>query len=655
VDLAKKGISAVGKFLPINIILNKIKGLVKPLLEKVLRFAIGKLPKKLQPYAQSLAKKFLNLEANESEDFEIQAPNELEAIQAEFDHHIAQLVFSSNEEETNASVMNYESSLEMLDRTENYETGSVNVPSLDAARERFIGELQNLKDGESPAPAIERFLPAVIMALQPVIKIAIGLIGRQKIINFLAGLLAKLVSRYVPSNIAQPLAASIIDIGMKAIGFEVYETGKSDLAYEAIANTIQETIQNMNGLNENMLNDSEELTLNLLEAFEKAAADNFPSQYIREELRPSKSKAVWISMPRTSPVKRYKKFTQVYDVTIDPQTASAIKTYRDLPLSNFLKDKYGLDPSKPVKAKVHVYQVLRGGRLSHISRFENLPLLNANQVRAWVQLLPLTKQASSLLLKEPALGRDVDARSLATRFRAQTGQRFYFLEIEGVRLRIPHVKRTMHKLAGGASPASSTESRSADVQAVVNFIRNEVRLNYFFSEEDAIAIVEKINRNDLVGVGMKIRQSIKQVMHNMLMSNIVSKVKIIHEAVPELYLENFGGESEGFSITDVVGNLAGKEVIKKLVEKLVDELSQMAYEAMGSLFKSRAAEFKKAQEQPQDGVTIKLIWKNVSGMSAIRTLINAVRGNLSIGNLTNLTLPKFSNPEIVIVADKNFD
>ncbi|RYD72167.1 MAG: hypothetical protein EOP53_22400, partial [Sphingobacteriales bacterium] len=53
VDLAKKGISAVGKLLPVNIILDKIKGLVRPLLNKVLKFAIGKLPKNLQPYAQT--------------------------------------------------------------------------------------------------------------------------------------------------------------------------------------------------------------------------------------------------------------------------------------------------------------------------------------------------------------------------------------------------------------------------------------------------------------------------------------------------------------------------------------------------------------------------------------------------------------------------
>ena len=82
-------------------------------------------------------------------------------------------------------------------------------------------------------------------------------------INFLAGLLAKLVSKYVPENVAKPLAASIVDVGMRTIGFEVNEESQTNLAYEAIANTIEETFQNMNSLNEAAINDSEELTMQL--------------------------------------------------------------------------------------------------------------------------------------------------------------------------------------------------------------------------------------------------------------------------------------------------------------------------------------------------------------------------------------------------------
>ena len=670
VALAKKGIAAVGKLMPMNIILKKIKGLVRPLLDKVLKFAIGKLPKNLQPHAQALANKFLGLKpatADSSTNTTTQTAEpavpsdatgtttpepagDLDAVQTELDNYIAQLVFSDNEGDAESTVMNYESSDETLDRLNNYETGYVSSPSLDAARQQFIDELKELKDGESPAPAIERFLPAVIMALQPVIKIAIKIVGRQKVINFLAGLLAKLISKYVPENVAKPLAASIIDVGMSAIGFEVHETNKADLAYEAIANTIQETVQNMANLNEAAMNNSETLSMSLLEAFEQAAANNFPSQYIKEEVRQTNHRAVWVAMPRSLPVKFYKKFTHVFDISIDPQTATTVTTFRNLPLANFLRDKYGLDVSKPVKAKVHLYETSKGGRLSMISKFERLPGLNAKQPKAWVQLLPLTKQAASLLLKEGRLGRDVPSRNLSTRFKAAPGQRFYFLEIDGVKLRIPQVNRSQHKHSENNQPRSGTESRSADIQGVINFLKSEIKLNYYFSEEDAKEVVEKLNKNDFLGAGLSIRNSVRKVLHDILVNNISTKVKIVHEAIPGLYLAHEEPAQAG-----ELGKIAGNELVSKLVEKMIDKIAGDAYDAVVKFFKERANEFKQAQAEPQDGVTVKLTWTNVTGLSTVRKIIGAIKGDQPIGNLSDLAIPNLPAPQIRISADKQFD
>ncbi|MDQ6477270.1 hypothetical protein [Dyadobacter sp. LHD-138] len=657
IDLAKKGIAAVGKIMPLNIVLGKIKSLINPLLQKVLKFAIGKLPQNLRPYAQTLAKKFLKIDVRAEAYPEAEEEGtELDNIQTELDNNIAQLVFSSDEMETDQIVSEYEFSFENIDRLSSYETGGYQEQQpYYAAREQFINELQTLEPGESPAPAIEKFLPAALIALQPVVKIALGIIGRQKVINFLAGLLAKLVAKYVPANVAKPLAASIIDVGMSAIGFETSDNGRTDMAYEAIANTIEGTIQNMTQLQEASLNDNEELTMHLLEAFEQAAADHFPPQYIREELRPTKHKALWVSLPLKNPVKAYKKFTHVYEITIDPKTAASVQTYRNLPLANFLKDKYGIDASKPVKAKVHVYEVSNGGKLTAISRFENLPGLNARQPRAWVQLLPLTLQASTMLLKEPSLGKDVSPRKTATRFRKAEGQRFYYLEIDGARLRLPQVKRTDHRTTENGQPATGIESRSADVQAILNFVRSEIRLNYYFSEEDALGIVESLNKSDYLGAAMHVRNALKVVLKDILKKNIASKVKIVHEAMPELYLENIGDQQEQFAPLDALGKIAGKEIISKIVEALVEKLSSKAYDAVLAFFKARATEFKTAQAQPQDGVTIKLLWTNVQGMSAIKAAISAIRGDFSIGSLKDLSIPAISAPDLSIVADKKFD
>jgi len=657
VDLAKKGINAVGKLLPINQILKKIKGLIKPLLDKVLKFAIGKLPKNLQPHAQTLAHKFLNLETGIQEAaVSYEANFELESLQTEFDNHIAHLVFSPTESEAESLVADFEMSYETLERSNNYETGySDNQPSLNVARQQFISELKSLQSGESPAPAIERFLPAAILALQPIIKVAITIIGRQRVIDFLAGLLAKLVEKYVPENVAKPLASSIIDVGMSAIGFETYELQKSDIAYEAIANTIQETIQNMGELNEASLNNSEDLTMQLLEAFEVAAANNFPSQYIREELRPSKQKALWVLMPRVGPAHFYKKYTHVFDISIDPQTANSVKTFRGLPLANFLRDKYGLDTNKPVKAKVHLYEATKNTTLPRISRYETLPGMNARQPKSWIQLQPLTKEASALLLKEPALGKDSTNQNLNNRHRTIAGQRFYYLEIDGARLRIPPVNRSRHGHVHAGAPGSNTESHSGDIQAVLNFVKSEIGINYYFSEEDAKNVVEKLNRNDFLGAAQAIRNAVKKVLNEMLLKNVTSKVKIIHEAIPELYLEHVADKEEQFAPLDLLGKVVGKDVIGKLIEQLVESVANKAYEAIAAFFKSRAAEFKSAQAEPQDGVTVKLFWKNIQGMGAIRTLINSLKGNLSIPNLSDLSLPKLTAPDIKILADKKFD
>lgn len=187
IDLAKKGASAIGKMMPLNLVLNKLKGLVKPLLEKVLKFAIGKLPEKLRPYAQTLAKKFLKLETESFQDAEDTAA-EIEAIQTELDNNIAQLMFSSGELETDHTLTEYEFSFENIERVNSYGNDTYSkTQSYDAAKEKFIQELKSLQPGDSPAPAIEQFLPAAIIALQPAIKIALTIIGRKKVINFLGG------------------------------------------------------------------------------------------------------------------------------------------------------------------------------------------------------------------------------------------------------------------------------------------------------------------------------------------------------------------------------------------------------------------------------------------------------------------------------------
>ncbi len=105
-----------------------------------------------------------------------------------------------------------------------------------------------------------------------------------------------------------------------------------------------------------------------------------------------------------------------------------------------------------------------------------------------------------------------------------------------------------------------------------------------------------------------------------------------------------------------LGFIAAQQNISSagLVESLVNKMAGKAYEEIRDYFKSRASEFKQAQAEPQDGVTIRLVWPNVPGLAAVKTIISAIRGNISF-NPATLTFPSLPKPEIVVKAGKQFD
>jgi hypothetical protein len=105
-------------------VLKKLRGLINPLLRRVLSFAIGRLPAALQPAARTLASKF-QAEA-EAEEFSDEAPmspanlTDVEALTDSFDEALAEAV-------TNFSDEGFDNeSLEGLDQldTERVEAGS---------------------------------------------------------------------------------------------------------------------------------------------------------------------------------------------------------------------------------------------------------------------------------------------------------------------------------------------------------------------------------------------------------------------------------------------------------------------------------------------------------------------------------------------------
>lgn len=632
VNLAKKGISAVGKILPIGKVLEKIKGMVRPLLERVLKYALGKLPASLRPHAANLAKRFLNIESETA--VEDGSMNELEAIETEFNSNLAQSLFTADDQEASGIVYEYEQSAGEQPAA---------LPSLDAARQQLMDDL---RQGERIAPAIEKFLPAAILALQPVVKIAVSIIGRQRLINYLSGLLAKLIEKYVPQQVVKPLAGSIIDVGLSAIGFETSDRESAAPGYEALVNTIQETVEQ---LNESAIQDESSLAAATLSAFEKAAANNFPADYLRRELQVPGQQGTWIMMPRNGAKYQYKKYSRVTPVTIEPAVAKHIMSFGGQPLAMFLRDQLGLDPAKPIQAKVHLYEAIPGTRLSQIAAGEkNIPGLSV--LNGYLQLHPLDVKTAALLLKEGLLGADLPKKLLASRIHIGSGQRFYFLEIDGARLRtMPSLLKKSGVINQSGATTKNVPVQPSDIQGVVNFVKAEIRINYYFSETESSAVVEKLNKSDFFGAANSIRQSVGNVLNDMLLKNAGSKVKIIHESIPELYVDHLEEKQDQFM------GAIGKEAIAKIVEKLIGLVADSAVQGMLNYFRARAAEFRQAQSDEADGVTVKMIFPNIPGMSKIGSVLKALKGSFSLAGITDFSMPSIPVPDVQVKAGKQFD
>jgi hypothetical protein len=148
-------------------------------------------------------------------------------------------------------------------------------------------------------------------------------------------------------------------------------------------------------------------------------------------------------------------------------------------------------------------------------------------------------------------------------------------------------------------------------------------------------------------VASELRNSLQGVFKKMLTGNVSGNVKIIHEAFPEQFAENYEDNQEQF-----LG--IGKNILSGILENIVKRLAGKAYDEVRDYFRSRAAEFKQAQAQPEDGVTIRVTWSNIAGLSTIKSLITALREGKLI-NPASISFPNLSKPEITVSAGKNLD
>lgn len=580
--LARQGANAIGKIFPIGKLLKKLGKLVRPLLNKIIRFAINKLPLSLRTAATVLGRKLGILREIESEEEAwggVPTTPEVESIAQDFDVSVTSLLLAHDEAQS-------ELLLSEITQETPAETEVNTIYELDNAREHFVTKFSQLQTGENAGPLVQQFIPAIL----PLLRVGIRIVGRDKIVKFLANQTAKLIRGLVGPKLALPLSQGLMDLGLRLITLEINAEMEPPerLAARTVAATIEDSMRRIANYNLNQFDNLEgnieqqkllETITN--ESFFEAALAHFPPQLLdvkrlneREmalENDTPNQQGVWAYLPNP----KYKKYTHIFESSLTQSIAEKIITFGDQPLSSFLRAR---GVQLPRKFKIHLYESIPGTTLSHIALLEkHTHGLGSGSEEAWSKIHPLTTQAAGLLLREPGLGRDMGAKWLASRHQIAVGQRFYYIEI------------STQPQGGVKFPV-----RASEVNITIDLRASQVRANIYFSEADSQRIVAA---GPTAGpmTAMRIAQGMAVGVVNSITSGPAKHLTIIREAA---------GEIEGEEFWQGIAGKAAKEVGRWLLEELARVLLEMLKTALIRYFNSNLSAFATATRAPTDGVTL---------------------------------------------------
>jgi hypothetical protein len=456
-------------------VLNKLKGLIKPLLRRVLSFAIGRLPAPLQAPARLVASKILSETEDrfepEDEDHEgAVAPANLsdpETLAEEFDAALAE-VFASGYVQTE------EEDLAGEDR----EQDGRQLERLAEARGRLIDALKS-GDEEAVGPAIQQFVPALLGAL----RIGINLVGRSKVVGFLAGFLAKLVSKWVDPNLAKPLSNAIVDTGLRLIMLENEEEQSGavgEAAPVALASAIEDAVRRFAEQEDYIFENEQLVELAASEAFSQAAATHFPPQYLRPDLRQATDLNGTFVARRPRSIRTYRKYSRVPEIEITPQIADSLPSFGGATVGAALRAG---GAALPAKARMHIFQAAPGTTLAAIARTDS-SLAVGRGYTPTTSFHPLTPTAAGVLLREPGLGVRTPPAYLRSTNHIAAGQRFYVLQPVGAGQAPESAPRGARAAARRLAPAASRFS--------LDRRRGRITVRLFFSESEAQQVASKI-------------------------------------------------------------------------------------------------------------------------------------------------------------------
>jgi hypothetical protein len=443
-----------------------LRKLVRPLLRKVLDSAIGRLPASLRPLAGQLAAK-------------LRGSGELPAdanLAEEFDHDIAAIVTAPNEAAGDR----------MLAEQPPAE-GAYEEPGpghhLDEARARLTRELSVAIPEVPPTEQLEQFIP-VVMAALPLIRTGINIIGRDRVVNGIAGPLSQLIAGMVGADAAKLLSRHIAGTGLSLLGLEA--GGDGSLGAEALVAAAEDTVRQVMTLPPESLEHELLLETEVQDAFAEAAARHLPAAVLRAELverELDSEHGVWVMMPRaTRPCFRYKKYGRILPVRLTRPMARAVVLSGGETLERRLLES-GVQ-AWPVDGEVELYELLPGGRPGHLAAFESVDGADASAA-AVHEFEELTQSAATLLAGNPRFAQ-MDRHGGFDRHR-RAGSRYF---------RFRHHGRPLHRRHRHGFVLGFDLTAPQPV----------LRVNLLIGERDTHELAAQLQRRQLVQVVSTVRR-----------------------------------------------------------------------------------------------------------------------------------------------------
>lgn len=575
--------------------LKKLKGLVRPLIRRVLTFAIGKLPSSLQGPARALARK-LRLEAElewggdlgeagAGADAVTSAVPALPAdLALEFELEVARIVA----EPDGAADPAFAGESAALVAEEDELEGDM-AEQLARARGRLIDELRAAEDGADVAPAIENFVPAIMAAL----KIGLKIIGRKRVVSFLAKYLASLIKGFVGPQLARPLATSMVDAGLRLVSLEAEGVDEAEAGAVAIASAVEDTVRRVAELDEATLDDDELLQLATAEAFADAVATSFPAALVKRGVQQAPSLGGSFVTRGVRGRRPYRRYSRVPEVELSEQIAEALPAFGG---GTVLDELEAAGVGLPTQARVHVFEAIPGTTVAGLAESD---ARIAPAVR--MGLHPLTPGAAGVLLREPRLGVAVPRRFMGAEGRLAAGQRLYAIE---------PIEPIAAGALGGESEAERRRARrprGSRTLLVLDVRRKRLSVAVYLSEREAQRIAADVRRGPSASA---LLTALSRAFGRLRLSP-GSRSIVVAASVSESE-DLLGGALS--AVAGAVTSAATTGIRRQLRRWFLAGAARWARE--------RSAEFVRAVDYPASGVTIRVSANGVAGVGALGAVMN---------------------------------